>query len=256
MEDSDVINFSALEKELQSALAADKKYRRENDAKFRAIHQNVGSYEEFRDIVLASHLKPLDKKDKAGAPRKQPWNAIAAGTKQQGSAFCDVIEVSELHPRTAAEFSRDWRRFGGSAPDRYRLLISLGGEGLRRIFSAEIGFGLLGEFLSVLSECLQPGDVTAVVAVLEGMSQTGRFGLNVSFLSQEEWNRCLQLFRRLLGIVGDGIPLTTDEQCTELPGIEGDKVLPKHNETTEWENVEEKLKALMQLYGVQVECLK
>ncbi|KAJ8254573.1 hypothetical protein COCON_G00211850 [Conger conger] len=73
MGDSEVINFSALEKELQAALEADRKYRRENDAKFRAIHQNVGSYEEFRDIVLASHLKPLEKTDKTGQ-RRQPWN--------------------------------------------------------------------------------------------------------------------------------------------------------------------------------------
>lgn len=54
MEGSEVINFSALEKELQAALEADKKYRRENDAKFRAIHQNVGSYEEFRWATAVS----------------------------------------------------------------------------------------------------------------------------------------------------------------------------------------------------------
>lgn len=48
MEKSDIINFSALEKELQAALEADRKYQRENDAKFRALHQNVASYEEFR----------------------------------------------------------------------------------------------------------------------------------------------------------------------------------------------------------------
>lgn len=48
MEKSDIIDFSALEKELARALEADKKYQRENDAKFRAIHQKVATYEEFR----------------------------------------------------------------------------------------------------------------------------------------------------------------------------------------------------------------
>lgn len=49
MEESEfVINFSALERELESAVEADKKYRRENDAKFRALHQKVATYEEFR----------------------------------------------------------------------------------------------------------------------------------------------------------------------------------------------------------------
>lgn len=43
-----MINFSALERELESAVEADKKYRRENDAKFRALHQKVATYEEFR----------------------------------------------------------------------------------------------------------------------------------------------------------------------------------------------------------------
>lgn len=46
-----MINFSSLEKELQAALEADRKYQRENDAKFRALNQNVASYEEFRCVA-------------------------------------------------------------------------------------------------------------------------------------------------------------------------------------------------------------
>ena len=46
--DQDEINFTKLEKELSNALAADKKYWRENDAKIRAVEQRVGSYEEFK----------------------------------------------------------------------------------------------------------------------------------------------------------------------------------------------------------------
>ena len=33
---------------LIEALNAEKKYERENDAKFRAVHQKVATYEEFR----------------------------------------------------------------------------------------------------------------------------------------------------------------------------------------------------------------
>ena len=47
-------------------MEADEKYLRENDAKFRAVNQRVGSYEEFRDIVSAAHLKPLERKDITG----------------------------------------------------------------------------------------------------------------------------------------------------------------------------------------------
>ena len=60
------IDFSKLEKQLLVAVEEDAKYQRENDAKFRAVAQKVGSYEEFKDIVAASHLKPLEKKDSEG----------------------------------------------------------------------------------------------------------------------------------------------------------------------------------------------
>lgn len=48
MERNDIIDFKALEKELQAALTADEKYKRENAAKLRAVEQKVASYEEFR----------------------------------------------------------------------------------------------------------------------------------------------------------------------------------------------------------------
>ena len=44
----EVIDVDKVEKELVSALEADRKYSRENDAKFRAVHQKVATYEEFR----------------------------------------------------------------------------------------------------------------------------------------------------------------------------------------------------------------
>ncbi len=46
--DKDHIDFDKLEEQLHAAVEADAKYWRENDAKFRAVHQKVGSYEEFR----------------------------------------------------------------------------------------------------------------------------------------------------------------------------------------------------------------
>lgn len=46
--DDDTMDFNKLEKELAMAVEQDQRYNRENDAKFRAVHQKVGSYEEFR----------------------------------------------------------------------------------------------------------------------------------------------------------------------------------------------------------------
>lgn len=45
---SDEIDVTKLRKELGQAVEADEEYWRENEAKFRAVRQNVSSYEEFR----------------------------------------------------------------------------------------------------------------------------------------------------------------------------------------------------------------
>ena len=45
---SEAIDVSRVERELVDALAADRKYARENDAKIRAVSQRVATYEEFR----------------------------------------------------------------------------------------------------------------------------------------------------------------------------------------------------------------
>ncbi|KAF7218078.1 coiled-coil domain-containing protein 103 isoform X2 [Nothobranchius furzeri] len=78
MSQQDVINFAALEQELRAAVESERRYQRENETKLRAVTNRV-SYEQFRDLVLTSHLKPLEKKDKDRAPRSQSWNPIAPG---------------------------------------------------------------------------------------------------------------------------------------------------------------------------------
>ncbi|XP_062388315.1 coiled-coil domain-containing protein 103 [Sardina pilchardus] len=263
MEESEfVVNFSALEKELDSAVEADKKYRRENDAKFRALHQKVATYEEFRDIVLASHLKPLDRKDKAGAPRKQPWNSVASKSCRDPQTFEEMQpQPSGFQPRTALEFSRDWRRLGSGVGEKYSLLVSLGGEALRGIFSAEVGFGLLGELLLVLSQGFRPAEWPVVVGVLDGLSRTSRFGLNVSLLSSGEKGACEELFRKIQKAVdseaqsdvshsGEIPPsdATTVSDATELSEDSGSG--DQGVETVANDNPHEQLKHLMQVYGI------
>ncbi|KFQ82242.1 Coiled-coil domain-containing protein 103, partial [Phaethon lepturus] len=100
----------ALEQELRAAVAAEERWERENEAKLRAVHQRVPSYEEFRNIVLASHLKPLEKKDKMGKRRNALWNPCAAHAKAPQASDMEIpLELDQL-PRTSAEFYRDWRR--------------------------------------------------------------------------------------------------------------------------------------------------
>uniref|UniRef100_A0A673MF01 Coiled-coil domain containing 103 n=1 Tax=Sinocyclocheilus rhinocerous TaxID=307959 RepID=A0A673MF01_9TELE len=216
MEKSDTINFSSLEKELQAALEADRKYQKENDVNDTKITLvclvTVLCYD-FRDIVLASHLQPLDRKDISGAPRKQPWNPVPFSTKHK-SASSEKPQLSEIQPRSASEFIRDWRRFAES-------------KALQEIFRTEVGLGLLGEFLLILSQ------------LLDVLSRTGCFGLNLSLLSQADQKTCEELFHKLQVAVGDSSD--TSMVCeASLTHVEDDET-----------DITAQLKALMGKYGIQ-----
>ncbi|XP_008576528.1 PREDICTED: coiled-coil domain-containing protein 103 [Galeopterus variegatus] len=198
MERNDVIDFMALEKELQAAITADEKYKRENAAKLRAVEQRVASYEEFRGIVLASHLKPLERKDKMGGKRTTPWNChTTQGRTLQDEATEISQEKTLLQPETSAEFYRDWRRHLRSGAERYKALLQLGGPKLGHLFQTDVGFGLLGELLVALADHVRLADRAAVLGILHSLASTGRFTLNLSLLSHAEKESCRGLFQKL-----------------------------------------------------------
>uniref|UniRef100_A0A8C0FXG6 Coiled-coil domain containing 103 n=1 Tax=Chelonoidis abingdonii TaxID=106734 RepID=A0A8C0FXG6_CHEAB len=225
MEETGAIDFCALERELQAAVAADEKYQRENDAKFRAVHQKVASYEEFRDIVLASHLKPLEKKDKMRKKKNLLWNSYATQANGKQDREMELAQVRRKTPsgwdglpETSADFYRYWRRCLKSGQEKCQFLFQLGGKGLGRIFQADVGFGLLGEFLVVLAEHACREDREAVLQILQSLCGTKRFGLNVALLSQVEKDSCRDLFAKLQSMSrncgADGLPEGTAEAGT------------------------------------------
>lgn len=136
------IDIKRLERELVSAVEADKKYWRENDAKFRAIHQKVATYEEFRlaglyvvpvlgplflrrDIVRASHLTPLERKDLNDAARKQPWNPLASTGQTNSSDLISAAvpqNVAPLvgKPQRMQDFIHQWKALKGQPLNQYR----------------------------------------------------------------------------------------------------------------------------------------
>ncbi|KAJ1071973.1 hypothetical protein K5549_013840 [Capra hircus] len=198
MKRNDVINFKALENELQAAVIADEKYKRENAAKLRAVEQKVASYEEFRGIVLASHLKPLEQKDKMGGKRPVLWNChTSQGRPSQDETTELSLEKMLFQPETSAEFYRDWRRHLRSGPERYEALLQLGGPKLSRLFQMDVGFGLLGEMLVALADHVRPADRWAVLGILHSLASTGRFTLNLSLMSHAERESCRALFQKL-----------------------------------------------------------
>ncbi|OWF42376.1 coiled-coil domain-containing protein 103-like [Mizuhopecten yessoensis] len=198
--DKDSLNFDKLEKELYAAVDADKKYWRENDAKFRAVGQKVETYEEFQDIVKASHLKPLDKGDNLnGIVFDQPWNSHAIKMKNAAplkSTGGDLQQNDDL-PKNGPEFARDWRRHHKTVQSQYGYLLKIGGARLGEMFKTEISFGLLGDILSALCHGFSSSDSTAVLAVVDGLCSANRFSLSVQFLSSKEKQVCSDLFQKL-----------------------------------------------------------
>ncbi|KAB0362778.1 hypothetical protein FD754_006934 [Muntiacus muntjak] len=199
MKRNDVINFKALEKELQAALTADEKYKRENAAKLRAVEQKVASYEEFRGIVLASHLKPLERKDKMGGKRPVPWNCHTSQRRSSQDETTEIsLEKTLFQPETSAEFYRDWRRHLRSGPERYEALLQLGGE-----------------MLVALADHVRPADRWAVLGILHSLASTGRFTLNLSLMSCAERESCRALFQKLQAM---GTPSLEGQGLGEQPG--------------------------------------
>eukprot|EP00058_Branchiostoma_floridae_P013145 XP_002598633.1 hypothetical protein BRAFLDRAFT_118362 [Branchiostoma floridae] len=197
--EDDVLDFRKLERELAAAVEADHKYQRENDAKFRAIKQQVGSYDEFRDIVMASHLRPLEKKDNLqNMDIKQPWN-VHASTQADGqnAAQTQIQQDEEKLPKNGHEFARDWKRYCKTTPDKYKFIKKIGGEKLAEIFKTEISFGLLGEILTALNDSYVQEDSGFVYQVLDGLTKVGRFELSVDFLSSKESQAAKELLGKL-----------------------------------------------------------
>lgn len=113
-----------------------------------------------------------------------------------------LLQELEQLPGTSAEFYRDWRRCLKSGKEKYQLLLKLEGKALSRIFQAELGFGLLGEFLTVLAQNVCHEDRDAVLQILQSLSGTKRFGLNLDLLSTSEKESTRDLFRKLQSMSG------------------------------------------------------
>ncbi|NXH22476.1 CC103 protein, partial [Bucco capensis] len=202
MEAADGLDVAALEQELQAALAADERHERENKAKLQALHQRVSSYEEFSLSAItacAKHISAIQRLDGGGMDK-----TLQVGLDQKALGNCfSPQELAQL-PRNSAEFCRAWRRGLGSRKAKYQFLLGLGGEALARIFQADLGFGLLGEFLRVLAEHVSLEDRAAVLQILQSLSGTQRFGLNIDLLSKVEKESSRDLFGKLWSTARDG----------------------------------------------------
>ena len=213
MEDiDDSVNFGHLQKELSIAVAKDEKYQRENDAKFRAISQKVANYDEFRDIVEASHLKPLDRKDKLGGMAYQKWNA---GSTEDKNTYTIPVGPSQsqegkLSPKNQQEFMRIWKRVCQTSQERLEFLFSIDLANLRKFTFLECP---VGEMVSVLNSCTNVQHYVAIVHVLDVIRSSKRFPLQMSFLGNKEKSNLTELFTRLCEWN------STEQNSDEIPSL-------------------------------------
>ncbi|XP_043261974.1 coiled-coil domain-containing protein 103 [Colletes gigas] len=200
------IDYKNLELELVEALKADELYRLQNDAKIRAVEQNVPTYEDFRQMVNAAHLKPLQRTD-VRSKVKGFWNPLVnknnSNTKRTLVEFkderFDENKSSNVLPNTYEEFIRVWKTINGYEA-KFNYLRNLR-EILRgKIFRTEIPSVL---FIELINVCLDrtvalADDIEPVVDILTVFSECNRFCLTVCFMGENERATSTRLFHDLL----------------------------------------------------------
>ncbi len=106
------------------------------------------------------------------------------------------LQKIEKLPSNGVEFTRNWTRHCTTNKEKYDFLLQVGAHNLAKIFKSEISFGHLADMLEVMMD-FEEVHVTQVVAILESLSQTGRFGLSLQFMSSKEKENCSKLFEKL-----------------------------------------------------------
>uniref|UniRef100_A0A7R9V6A5 Uncharacterized protein n=1 Tax=Chlamydomonas euryale TaxID=1486919 RepID=A0A7R9V6A5_9CHLO len=211
-------------KELASAIYDDWKRQVVDEAKKRAVGQNV-DYETFKNMVSVAHLRPIGAAKTVKHEAMLPsWryndDGTAPSSEQQAIAAAAMAlrskEPSEP-PSTSGDFYREWRRNCPSLDAKYRYLRLVGPNGLQQLFKVEISVDALKDVLTALEACwlvhagaAEDGaegsgaalsEAVFVVSVLAALSQAGRFGLTLKLLGSGPKAVLASLFSQLQGAV-------------------------------------------------------
>ncbi|EDQ92295.1 uncharacterized protein MONBRDRAFT_21844 [Monosiga brevicollis MX1] len=174
------INFDRLEQSLQRSVEKEERYWRENDAKFRAMAQKVATYEEFEDIVKASHIKPLTEDITQLDLKRSSWTTSGRQQERHRRKLvgADPASSPDLDnttvPATPQDFVRRWRSRNG--PQRYSLAI-------------------LAQVLTALHENYQSTDREAVSLLLRACGKAPRFALATEFFTPDDCDVAKQLWQ-------------------------------------------------------------
>ena len=75
------------------------------------------AYYAYRDIVKASHLAPLERKELLDSKRNQPWNSVVHGASRknetqttESAPSSEESSITTSRVCNVQEFTREWRR--------------------------------------------------------------------------------------------------------------------------------------------------
>jgi coiled-coil domain-containing protein 103 len=206
-----------IQNQVKNEVLAEEKYWQKNSAKMRAVEQRVPTYEDFRQMVLASHLKPLEKGEsiRDNKNKTNTWNSLACSNNIDLN-YEILLKESNLElekqlnalintkPKTSLEFTKIWRQIEEKHTDeiKWNFLDNLGADSIKQIFSVEINGDMLGKFITLfekkLDELITSEDkidksiiikhLDLIFNLLNCFTRCNRFKLNLMFLKDSELN--------------------------------------------------------------------
>lgn len=208
------IDKEKIKNQVKNEILAEEKYWLQNSAKLRAVEQRVPTYEDFRQMVLASHLRPLDKGEsiRDNKNKLNLWNSHASSSnqdinyenllKQSNQELQQKMSILDSKPKSSLEFTKIWKLIEDKRDDelKWNFLTSLGVDSIKDIFRVEINGELLGKFLTLfelklnhmieneeqLDKELMTKELNLIFELLECFPQCNRFKLNLMFLKESE----------------------------------------------------------------------
>lgn len=219
------INKEQIQNQVKREILLEEKYWRENSAKLRAVEQRVPTYEDFRQMVLASHLKPLDKGESIRDNKKNIniWNSLA-DSKNLDPNYEKLLMQSNLEhekqksslintkPKTSLEFIKIWRQLEEKHTDemKWDFLENLGANAIKNVFMTEINGDMLGKFLilfenklndlieneSQMEQSIIVNYLNLIFDLLKCLTRCNRFKLNLMFLKDSELNA----FKKIISV--------------------------------------------------------
>ncbi|UJR22641.1 hypothetical protein I4U23_025681 [Adineta vaga] len=197
------IDLRKLAKNFSDEKSKEDRHWQRNDAKFRAVHQRCSTYDQFRQIVEASHLRPLDRNETLTLERRpiswnQPSTKCSSSDVSIHSESTPVYQQITLStPKNITEFIQQWRRMEDNMKLEYLCRVN----NFEHLFQTDIPADLLHELPLLYQLDSSEKNAVLIVDVLLNLSKSKRFELIKSFLTEKDKYEIDLFFSRICSFV-------------------------------------------------------